>query len=154
MTLQSKKPIKKRKPGGRKMEFYLVTTKCGHVGKTSYVPITFPIKAENGREAARIARTFPRVKRNHWDAILKVEKVDEDEYLKQIVINNQDPYLHVSSKQEQKELVEDIESRMVEDNHQNEINKPTRKSKKPNLRFQKLKYFGSYDEYRYEYSAY
>ena len=53
------------------MEFYLVTTKCGHVGKGHYVPITFPIKAENGKEAAKIARMLPRVKHHHWDAIQK-----------------------------------------------------------------------------------
>ena len=134
------------------MEFYLVTTKCGHVGKASYVPITFPIKAENGREAARIARSLPRVKRNHWDAILKCEKVTEEEFLKQIIVNKNDPYLHVSSKQEQKILVENLESRIVEDNHKNEIQEKKKKSQKPNLKFQELKYYEQYETQYYGYS--
>ena len=129
------------------MEFYLVTTKCGHVGKTAYMPITFPIKAENGREAAKIARNFPRVKRHHKDAILNCEKVDEKRYFEQLSLNNQDPYLHVTSKQEQEQYNNEIIARVVEDNHQYEINKPSKKSKRPNLKFQKKKYINDYDEY-------
>ena len=134
------------------MEFYLVTAKCGHVGKKAYMPITFPVKAENGKEAAKIVRMYPRVKRNHWDAILGCKKVDEEAYINQMIINNNDPYLHARSKQEQNKLVDNIESRIVEDKHQLEINKLTKKSNKPNLRFQQLKYINRYDEYYSEYS--
>ena len=132
------------------MEFYLVTTKCGHVGKKAYMPITFPVKAENGREAAKIARAFPRVKRHHKDAILKCEKVDRVKFVEQIKINNEDPYLHVVSKQEQQIIVENIEQRIVEDNHQDEINKPVKKTKRPNLKFQKLKYLYDFEDDEYE----
>ena len=100
------------------MQFYLVTAKCGHVGKTSYMPITFPVKAENGKEAAKKVRAYPRVKRNHWDAILGCKKVDKQTYFAQIEINNNDPYLHATSKQEQKRIVEDIQNRIKIDNHQ------------------------------------
>ena len=134
------------------MEFYLVTAKCGHVGKTAYMPITFPVKAENGKEAAQKVKTFPRVKRHHWDAILSCVKVDLGEYLEQILINDNDPYLHVTSKQEQKQFMDEIESRIVEDNHQNEINRLPRKSKKPNLRFQKAKYLGDSHDYMFDYA--
>lgn len=137
------------------MEFYLVTTKCGHVGKTSYMPITFPVKAENGREAAKIARGYPRVKRNHWDAILECRKVDEETFQMQILINNSDPYLHATSKQEQEVMVTDIVARIKDDNHQEELNRLSRKSSKPNLKFQKQKYnCGRYDyDYEYEYGT-
>ena len=137
------------------MEFYLVTTKCGHVGKTSYMPITFPVKAENGREAAKIARGYPRVKRNHWDAILECRKVGEETYQMQILINNNDPYLHATSKQEQDAMVADIAGRIKYDNHQDEINRLSRRSSKPNLKFQKQKYnYSCYDyDYEYEYGA-
>ena len=130
----------------KNMEFYLVTTKCGHVGKGHYVPITFPIKAENGKEAAKIARMLPRVKHHHWDAILKCEKVTAEEYMIQLIKNACDPYLHVRSKKEQRELVEDIESRLVVDNHQDEINKPRYKKCRPNLKYQAMKYSKYYED--------
>ena len=53
------------------MAYYLVLTKAGHLGKSCYMPIWFPVEAENGREAAKIARGYPRVKRDHKDAILQ-----------------------------------------------------------------------------------
>ena len=132
------------------MEFYLVTTKCGHVGKTSYMPITFPIKAENGREAARIAKGYPRVKRDHWDAILDCRKVDEETYLMQVIINSNDPYLHATSKQEQEAMVVGIAERIRNDNHQDELNKLSKKSSRPNLRYQKQKYDCGRNNYYYE----
>lgn len=134
------------------MEFYLVTTKCGHVGKTSYIPITFPVKAENGKEAAKISRRYPRVKRNHRDAIVECRKVDEETYKMQILINDSDPYLHAKSKQEQEAIVEGLQERIRDDNHQNEINKISKKSSKPNLKFQKQKYIYSYYDYECEYA--
>ncbi len=135
------------KQGDQKMQFYLVTAKCGHVGKTSYMPITFPVKAENGKEAAKKVRAYPRVKRNHWDAILGCKKVDEQTYLAQIEINNNDPYLHATSKQEQKRMVEDIQNRIKIDNHQNELKQLAKKSLKPNLRYQSRKYVFDIDGY-------
>ena len=43
-------------------KFYIVTAKCGHVGKSKYILINFPVIAEDGREAAKIARQIPRDK--------------------------------------------------------------------------------------------
>jgi len=131
------------------MKFYLVTAKCGHVGKASYMPIIFPIKAENGREAAKIARTYPRVKHNHWDAILDCQLVDEETYKKQIILNSDDPYLKASSKQEQKKLVIGLKERIRKDYHQNEINKLKKKSSKPNLMYQKQKYINNFSFYEF-----
>ena len=62
------------------LKYYAVTCKCGHVGKHTYMPITFPIKASDGKEAARVARTFPRVKHDKKDAILDVREIDYEEY--------------------------------------------------------------------------
>lgn len=133
------------------MNFYLVTTKCGHVGKNSYIPIIFPVKAENGREAASLARHFPRVKHNHWDAILECRKVEEKVYREQIAINSKDPFLKVGSKQEQNLFMGFIKDRIQEDKHQLEMNKSPRKTNKPNLSYQKLKYISiDEDEYLYE----
>ena len=74
--------------------YYKVICKCGHVGRKNYVPIQFAIIAENGKEAAKIARQLPRVKHNHKDAILKVEKIDLKQFLEIKEINDSDQYLH------------------------------------------------------------
>ena len=53
------------------------------------------------KEAAKKAREFPRVKHNHWDAILECREVDEGSYREQVSINSKDRYLSSHSKQEQ-----------------------------------------------------
>lgn len=128
------------------MNYYLVTTKCGHVGKNRYIPITFPVMAETGKEAAVIARQMPRVKHHHWDAILNCKKVNERLYKKQMRINDNDPYLQVKSKHEQNQIQDLIEIRLVVDNHQSEITMTNKRSSKPNLQFQMKKYINRLDD--------
>ena len=38
------------------MKYYIVTAKCGHVGRDYYIPIDFPIRAESRTEAAKVAQ--------------------------------------------------------------------------------------------------
>lgn len=83
-------------------KYYAVTCKCGHVGKHTYMPITFPIKASDGKEAARVARAFPRVKHDKKDAILDVREIDYEEYCLLEEMNRNDPYLQCKSIQEQR----------------------------------------------------
>lgn len=131
------------------MNYYLVTTKCGHVGKNHYIEIIFPVKAETGRDAARIARQFPRVKHHHWDAIKDCQKVSKRLYDRQIEINHNDPYLQVKSKREQNKIKNLIEERMMVDSHQEELLNQNKKSSKPNLRFQRKKYKDNYEDIYY-----
>ena len=98
------------------MNYYLVKTKCGHVGRAKFIPIIFPVIADNGKEAAKKARQIARVKHNHKDAILDVQRVTLEEFECQLTINDNDPYLHVKNKQEQKKIV-DLEKRLLADEH-------------------------------------
>jgi len=100
--------------------YYEVVAKCGHVGRRNYIPIKFAVIAEDGKEAAKIARYLPRVKHNHKDAILKVTKIDYERYLEIIENNNNDEYLKCHSKQDQNQI-ENFEERLVVDNHYQEI---------------------------------
>lgn len=100
--------------------YYEVITKCGHVGKKHYVPVKFAVIAENGKEAAKIVRRFPRVKHNHKDAILNVIKIDYERYLEIIETNHNDHYLKCHSKQEQK-LIDNFEERLEDDLHNQKI---------------------------------
>ena len=68
--------------------YYKVVAKCGHVGRCSYVPIIFAVVAENGKEASKKVRKFPRVKRDHKDAILRCNKITLEEFLQMILIYN------------------------------------------------------------------
>ena len=80
---------------------YEVVCKCGHVGRSHYVKISFPVRAKSGKDAACIARSFPRVKHDHKNAILNVYRIDQNRFVELMEKNNQDPYLHCSCVQDQ-----------------------------------------------------
>lgn len=84
-------------------KYFIVTAKCGHVGRNKYIEKNLTIIASSGKEAAKIGRNYPRVK-HHWkDAIVDVVEVNEEEYWKFRVENYYDPYFSVRTIQEQKQ---------------------------------------------------
>jgi len=85
----------------RTIFYYIVTAKCGHVGKGRYVPIDFPVLAKDKKEAAEKTRHFPRVKHHQKDAIINVMEVNKEEYLRQMELNNNNEYLHCKNVQDQ-----------------------------------------------------
>ena len=97
------------------MSRFKVVCKCGHVGRKFYIPVAFGIDAENAKEAAQIARWFPRVKHNHADAILSVEKISDEAFEELIQINRNDEYLKCKNIQQQNLL--DISERLILDPH-------------------------------------
>ncbi len=99
------------------VNFYEVVAKCGHVGRSCYIPITFGIEAENGKEAAWKARYMPRVKHDHKDAILSVREIEEDRYLEINETYLEDLYSNCKSKYEQKAILPFIIDRIVKDPH-------------------------------------
>lgn len=105
----------KEKRKGENNKYFIVEAKCGHIGKQFYIPIKFAVVATNAKEAANIARNFPRVKHNHKDAILSVEEVDYTTFITQIKLNSKIDYLKCKSKYEQKELNYWIEQNRVEE---------------------------------------
>ena len=90
------------------MNLYKVSAKCGHVGKGYFVIKEFPVKANNGKEAAHKVRNFPRVKHHHKDAILDVVEISIDKFYALISKNNEDPYFHCINVQEQRMYQETI----------------------------------------------
>ena len=101
--------------------FYAVTTKCGHVGRKHYLPVTFPVVAKSGKEAALIGRKTPRVKHQHKDAILNVRKISYDEYLLLVNDNKNNLYLKCKSKQEQNEICIGLFELLIEDDHNKKV---------------------------------
>lgn len=98
------------------LNYYKVVAKCGHVGRSNYIPIAFAVAAETGKEASKKVRCFPRVKHAHKDAILRCDKISYEEYLELVIINNNDPYLRCTSKHEQNQFC-DLSERLMKDNH-------------------------------------
>lgn len=85
-------------------KYYLVEAKCGHVGKNYYIIKTFPIQASSGKKAAKLARQLPRVKHHLKSAIVSTKQVSKSTYLKQLQLNESDPYFYAENKQEQKKM--------------------------------------------------
>lgn len=96
------------------MKYFIVTTKCGHVGKWNCIWIDFAVAAESAAEAAQKAKTYKRVKRHHKDVIARVVEITSDEYMKRRSDNDNDPYLHCKNIQQQ-QLIEDINQRLRPD---------------------------------------
>jgi len=97
-----------------KKRYYIVTAKCGHVGKNRCIEIDFAVRAKNSKEAARFTRTFPRVKHHHKDAIREVRQVSYQEYHEQYARNEKDPYLRSGNIQEQRRRCPNLDRRIQE----------------------------------------
>ncbi len=91
------------------MRFYEVVAKCGHVGRQNYYEGHIFVRAVDKKHAARIVKRFPRVKKDHEDAILNIYEVDEPEYLKGVEEMNNNPYFNCVSKHEQNAATEFIQ---------------------------------------------
>ena len=97
------------------MRYFMVTAKCGHVGKDFYIPIDFPVMADSAKEAAARARQLPRVKHHHKDAILSVTEVSYSDYTDQCNVNRYDPYLQCRNIQDQRKEYEAVYSRVLKE---------------------------------------
>ena len=111
------------------MNCYEVKAKCGHVGKSRYLIVAFPIKADNGRDAAQIVRKMGRVKHDHKDAIRSVRKITQEEYDDLVMKNNNDPYLQARNKQEQNETCTALDFYTLEEEKEKSIDKKERKER-------------------------
>lgn len=106
--------IKPQNKRGQKMKYFIVTAKCGHVGRFHCIWIDFAVAADSAKEAAKKARGFKRVKHNHKDVIRLVREVTFEEFIQQRTINDDDPYLHCKNIQQQR-LIENLDVRVCED---------------------------------------
>lgn len=82
--------------------YYKVLVKCGHVRKTKYILKYIYIKANDGKEAAKIARKTPRVKHDHKDAIREVKEIEFDEYLNGLKKMDKDMYFKIHNSSDQR----------------------------------------------------
>ena len=97
--------------------FYEVLCKCAY-NKDYFVPISFPIASTCPREAARMARELPSVKKTQNDAVLDVVEIDAKRFRKLRRANDMDNYLNCRSAKEQRQI-EGLEYRLVKESNQN-----------------------------------
>lgn len=83
------------------MRYYEVVAKCGHVGRNYYYEGHFFLTSSSASSAAQYVKTFPRVKKDHEDAILWVNEINQDEYIAGCKAMKMNPYFACGSKHEQ-----------------------------------------------------
>ena len=127
------------------MKYFKVTAKCGHVGIHKYYKGDFYIRAETKEEASKITRNMPRVKHDKKDAILNVEEIDHETYIKGIKENSKHPYFNCKNKQEQNRFLQEIQENIVDEENTN-LEKP-KKTKRHSLR-KKFNNDNDYDLYK------
>lgn len=114
------------------MKYFMVTVKCGHVGKNNYYKGTLFLKAENGRAAAKQARECPRVKHDQKDAILSVSEIDEKFFEIGCELNHTIHYYTCKSIQEQRRYFSEIENNVFVE--ERVFEEPKKYAKKHSLR--------------------
>ena len=108
---------------------YAVTVKFGHVGRNNYIIKTIPIRAENGREAAEIARWTSRVKHHAKDAILSVIKIDDDQFEQLRQNRKNDAFFHCTNIQEQRAKCSNYEKEIHRDQEEDDFDDRKQKRK-------------------------
>lgn len=96
------------------MRYFIVKTKCGHVGRFNCVWIDYAIVASDAKTAALYAKSKARVKKHHKDVIAGVREVNFESFMKQRAENDADPYLHCKNVQQQRYIL-GFESRIESD---------------------------------------
>jgi hypothetical protein len=93
----------------KKKNYFLVCCKCGHVGRSNFIRLIFPVRALNAREAAMLGRQRPGVKHDHPDAVLWVREVEKTEFLAAVSKLKKDIYWK-SARRNQGLLIDRLEA--------------------------------------------
>ena len=114
------------------MKYFMVTAKCGHVGKNNYYKGTLFFKAENGKEAARLARECPRVKHDRKEAILSVTEINSIIFEAGRELNHKIHYYTCETVQEQRLYMSEISDNIFVE--ESVLAEPVRRTKRHSLR--------------------
>ena len=90
-------------------KYFEAVAKSGHVGRGKNTEMPFYVMAEKAKEAAKITRSFPRVKRYHKFAISNIREISSEEYLEGLKKNKHNPYLRAKCIQDQRAYCRDID---------------------------------------------
>lgn len=82
------------------MNYYLVTAKCGHVGRGKYIEVDFPLCAESKSEAAQKCLKRGKVKKQLKNAISSVFEISYDQFVLEIEKYKANEYIKSHCKKE------------------------------------------------------
>ena len=99
------------------MNYYLVTAKCGHVGKGKYHEVEFPVYANSKSEAAQMCLKKGKVKKQLKNAITCVVEITLDEYLIKKEKLSNDIYVRAHTKREIGDYIQSAETLQFEKHH-------------------------------------
>ena len=119
--------------------YYIVDAVCGHVGRNNGIIKSFAVHAQDGKQAASLVKSIPRVKHDYKYVIQRVQEVSFYDFIVQIMINEKDPYLHVSNRQEQDAFREELCVFPMEDLDKSLLQK-RRKKRRVNLQLYDLRH--------------
>ena len=123
------------------MKYFLVTAKCGHVGRGKYLEIEFPIFAESKSAAAQMCLKRPKVKKHLKNAISSVCEIDEDSYNSKLINFRNNTYVRAYTKKEIGEWFDYVQ----------ELNLGPPKKRSFSDRKERINYLKKKNKYREEY---
>lgn len=132
------------------MNYYEVKVKCGHVGRHNYIIKKLYIKADDGKNAAKIARLTSRVKHDHKDAIRDVKRISEKEYEDGLANNQNDNYFKVHNSTDQRKYCSFLNDEIIRE-PEREIRKKYSHSRKRLIEIECIKEMLIERNYIYEY---
>ena len=95
------------------MRYYLVTAKCGHVGKGKYHEVEFPIAAESKSEAAQLCLKKAKVKKQLKNDISCVKEITYEDYLIKKEELKNDVYVRAHTKREISDYIQSAETLII-----------------------------------------
>lgn len=99
------------------MNYYLVTAKCGHVGKGKYHEVEFPVYAKSKSEAAQLCLKRGKVKKQLKNAITCVVEITREEYFIKKEEMRNDVYVRAHTKREIGDYIQSAETLCFEKHH-------------------------------------
>ncbi|MBR5964998.1 MAG: hypothetical protein IK015_02630 [Treponema sp.] len=91
------------------MKYFKANVKFGHVGRNNYYNGFLYLYANSKKDAARIAREYPRVKHDQKDAILGIEEINYVDFMRGLERNKVNSYFSCYNIQEQRSCFAEIQ---------------------------------------------
>ena len=86
-------------------KYYEIQIESGHVGIGNHILITYGVKALSQKEASEIGRNMARAKHHSATCVRYCVEITPDKYKEILCENEEDLYLKIKSKRQQKDFI-------------------------------------------------
>lgn len=118
------------------MRYFIVTAKCGHVGKGKYIEVDFPVIANSKKEAAQKVLRRSKVKKHLCNAISMAIEVEYEDYEIALEMYKSNDYIHAHYSSQYS--LEEYEVKTLRSNKKHKIEFRSR-NERINYYFKKMK---------------